>query len=79
MFLRVLCSSEHAINGQQIQIAPERIWRGVMPELRCLSEHAAYGSASWPLAGMEHGATAWQYDVQPVHNLVKVPYAHGPY
>ncbi|EGW92503.1 hypothetical protein ECSTECEH250_3571 [Escherichia coli STEC_EH250] len=44
-----------------------------------MSEHAAYGSASWPLAGMEHGATAWQHDVQPVHNLMKVPYAHGPY
>lgn len=28
-----------------------------MSGLRCLREHVAYGPASWPLLGMDHGAT----------------------
>ena len=56
IFWRVRCSPENTINGQQGQTAPVRMRRGVMPELRCLREHAAYGLASQPLAGLDHGA-----------------------
>ncbi|MNC26614.1 hypothetical protein D3C75_747530 [compost metagenome] len=77
VFWRVGCAPEHTIDSQQGQAAPVRMWRGVMPELRGLREHAADGVATQPLTGLDHGAgrdegtVAWQHDVQAIHDLME--------
>ncbi|RAT56891.1 hypothetical protein AU502_17640 [Lonsdalea populi] len=56
VFWRVRRSPEHTNEGLQGQAAPVRMRRGVMPELRCLREHAADGLASQTLTGLDHSA-----------------------